>query len=217
MAFPKIIILAQGGTHGDFLYQSCQIITSTEDSTKINDKGKVNESSIFKRKNLNVFEKGEKKNTMLNHLDDARPIEICHVWYKEFIDWPSKFYYIDFDDSLIEIIKKMYFEKVCNNDKDIAIEYYKKYLPDSIARKINHSNFDEIFNMSYKSIKKKYKKQPDIKAINMIDLYSLPRLIDILKDMTIYDEKKFLSLKIFHSEWIERNDKWIKQVKKLTG
>jgi len=214
MAFPKIIILAQGGTHGDFLYQSCQIITSDVDVNKIDNNGRVIESSIFKRKNLTIFGDGQKMDTMLNHLDDAQPVEVCHVWYEEFINWPSKFYYIDYDDSLLEIIKKMYFEKVHNNDKNLAMVWYKKHLPDSVARKINHDNLDEVINSSYRNAQKKYKKQPNAKAVNIIDLYSVDKLIGIMKDMEIYHEKNLSSLKTFHSEWLERNDKWIKQIKK---
>jgi len=216
MLFPKIIILAQGGTHGDFLHNFCKIMIYDQNSNKenkITSNGRVLESSIFKRKNLKLYEKGQKKELLLNALTDAQQIEICHIWYEEFINWPSKFYYINFDDTLIEIIKKMYLEKICNNDKNIATEYYKKYLPDSIAKKITHDNFDEIFTMSYKSIKKKYQKQPNIKAINMVDLYSLDKLIDILKDMEIYNPQKLEQLETFHAEWIGKNHKWINIIK----
>jgi hypothetical protein len=215
MAFPKIIILAQGGTHGDFLYQSCKIITSDADANEIDSNGRVIESSIFKRKNLNVFGNGQKMDTMSNYLHEAQPIEVCHVWYEEFIDWPSKFYYINYDDSLLEIIKKMYFEKVHNNDKTLAMIWYKKHLPDSVARKINHDNLDKVINSSYRNAQKKYKKQPNAKAINIVDLYSIDKLISIMKDMEIYQEKNLSSLKTFHSEWLLQNDKWIKQIEKI--
>jgi len=216
MLFPKIIILAQGGTHGDFLYNFCQITSSAENfnkENKITSNGRVLESSIFKRKNLKLYKKGQKKELLLDELIGTQQIEICHIWYEEFINWPSKFYYINFDDNLIEIIKKMYLEKACNNNKNIAIKNYKKYLPDSIAKKITHDNFDKIITMSYKSIKKKYQRQPNIKAINMVDLYSLDKLIDILKDMEIYNPQKLAPLEIFHTEWIEKNHKWINIIK----
>lgn len=213
MSFPKIIIMAQGGTHGDFLYKSCQIMISDENENKINDDGRVIENSIFKKKNIKFYKKGIKKKLIQNNLTNAQPIEICHIWYEEFMKWPCKFYYIDFDDSLIEIIKKMYLEKVCNNDKSIAIENYIKYLPDNIARKINFNNFDKIITTSYKSLKKKYQKQPNVKSINMTDLYSLDKLIDILKDMKIYNKEKLLSLETFHKDWIKKNNKWINIIK----
>jgi hypothetical protein len=215
MLFPKIIILAQGGTHGDFLYESCQlmILNNNNINNKIDNNGRVLESSIFKRKNFKLYKKGQKKGLMFDHLNDAKSIEICHIWYEEFINWPSKFYYINFDDSLIDIIKQMYFEKVCNNDKNKAMEDYKKYLPNSISKKITLDNFDKIITMSYKSIKRKYRLQPNIKEINMLDLYSLDKLIDILKNMAIYNEKKLLSLKKLHNDWLKKNSKWIKQLK----
>jgi hypothetical protein len=215
MLFPKIIILAQGGTHGDFLYESCQlmILNNNNINNKIDNNGRVLESSIFKRNNFTLYKKGQKKESMLNYLNNAQEIEICHIWFEEFINWPSKFYYIDFDDTLIESIKKMYFEKACNNDINIAIENYKKYLPDSITKKITHDNFDKIITMSYKSIKKKYQKQPNIKAINMVNLYSLDTLINILKDMKIYNREKLSFLEIFHKDWIKKNHKWINIIK----
>ena len=180
---------------------------------KITSNGRVLESSIFKRKNLKLYEKGQKKELLLDELIDTQQIEICHIWYEEFINWPSKFYYIDFDDALIEIIKKMYLEKSCNDNKNIATENYKKYLPTSVAKKITNNNFDEIITMSYKSLKKKYQKQPNIKAINIVDLYSLDKVIDILKDMEIYNPQKIEQLEIFHAEWIEKNNKWINIIK----
>ena len=216
MAFPEIIILAQGGTHGDFLYQSCKIITSNKDSNIIDDNGRVIESSIFKRQNFHMYANGQKMGRMSDHLNDAQPIEVCHIWDQEFIDWPSKFYYITYDDSFIEIILKMYYEKIHKNDKNLAMEMYKKYLPDSIAEKINHNNFDQVINTSYKTIRKKYEQQPNAKAIKMVDLYSLHKLTEILKDMEIYNEKNFSVLEKFHSEWVLRNDKWIKQIKKIS-
>lgn len=204
--------MAQGGTHGDFLYKLCQIMISDENENKINNNGRVIEDSIFKKKNIQFYEKGIKKIAKGN-LGNARQIEICHIWYEEFMQWPCKFYYIDFDDSLIEIIKKMYLEKVCNNDNSIVIKNYIRYLPDNVAKKINLNNFDKIITNSYKSIRKKYQKQPDAKPINITDLYSLDKVKDILKDMEIYNDKKLELLEIFHKDWIGKNNKWINIIK----
>ena len=216
MVFPKIIILAQGGTHGDFLYQACNIITSDTTSKKVDARGRVSESSILKRLNSDVYEKGQIKSLMATNLDNAQPIEICHIWFEEFIDWPSKFYYIDYDYSLIKIIRKMYIEKVFDNNIDMAIEDYKRWLPDSVSRKINQSNFNKAIDTSYKTLLLKYKKQPNAKAINMVDLYSFEKVVAILKDMDIYNETNLSSLKLFHSLWIEKNQKWIKQIHKIS-
>ena len=40
MPFPKIVILARGGTHGDFLHQCCTLMNNNS-TVSINDKGKV--------------------------------------------------------------------------------------------------------------------------------------------------------------------------------
>lgn len=215
MAFPKIIILAQGGTHGDFLFKSCQLMISAEPvEPTINSAGRVIVSSIFKRKNFELYEKGKAKFKMLDHLKEALTVEICHIWYEEFKNWPSKFYYIDFNDSQIDIIRRMYLEKVCSNDRMKAMENYKKYLPIHLSNKITLDNFDKVFTMSYKSLKKKYKSQPRINRIDMLDLYYFDRLVFILKDMSIYNEKKSLLLQNLHNDWLKKNDKWIQQMKK---
>ena len=55
MPFPKIVILARGGTHGDFLHQCCTLMNNNS-TVSINDKGKVQNPSklkmlkIYKRK-----------------------------------------------------------------------------------------------------------------------------------------------------------------------
>ncbi len=205
-----------GGTHGDFLYTCCNFMIENQSfnlKDKIANNGRVLESSIFKKINDNLYRKGVKKGLMLNDLNTYKEVEICHIWYEEFINWPSKFYYIDYNSSLIDIIQKMYLEKVFNNDIDKAIERIQRYLPTSLARKINHKNINQIIRITYKNLKKKIKKQPNVKLINIVDLYSLDKLIDILKDMEIYNEKKMVSLEIFHKDWIEKNNKWINIIK----
>jgi len=50
----------------------------------------------------------------------------------------------------------------------------------------------------------------------MVDLYSFEKLVAILKDMAIYNDKNLSSLKLFHSLWIGKNQKWIKQIHKIS-
>lgn len=212
MAFPKIVILARGGTHGDFLYQACQIMTNSKEVKKIKDNGMVKESSQFKKHNSRLYRKGKFTDLMANCLDHARPIEVCHTWFEEFKNWPSNFYYIDYDDHHIPIILEMFLEKVFNNDLSLVLEEHFQSIPDALAKKIHRGNVEKILTMSYKTEKNKYKKQPNIKAIQMKDLYDYKKLVGVLKQMSIYDVKYLAELQNFHSLWIERNDKWIQRI-----
>ena len=47
-------------------------------------------------------------------------------------------------------------------------------------------------------------------------LYSFEKVVAILKDMDIYNETNLSSLKLFHSLWIEKNEKWIEQIHKIS-
>jgi len=59
MSIPKITIFAQGGTHGDFLYSCCLLMTEKKENS-INNKGRIDlKNSDFKNNNLKSYVKGE--------------------------------------------------------------------------------------------------------------------------------------------------------------
>ena len=205
--FKKILILAQGGTHGDFLYSCCHLMA-------YNKKGIVNGHGAVivnpdKRNNLQTYYKGIKNVSTFNNMQS---IEVCHIWQEEFKTLSANFYYIHYNDQQIDIIKKMFLEKVFKNNIELAIENKKKYLPDALAKKITKDNIDKILTVSYKNTIKKYRQQSNIKAINITDLYNFDSLVAILKDMNIYNPTKSNELKEFHNEWMDKNMKYITEM-----
>lgn len=210
MKQPKIIILANGGTHGDFLY-SCGLLMTEDKKTPINDKGRVRGKSKFLQDNMINFEGGTYKGHTYNFNTE---IDVCHIWHEEFLKFSSRFYYIDFDDKHIPIIKKMFLAKVCKDNIETAINSRTRFLPQAIAKKINKTNFDEYWTLGLKTAIKKYKKQPGITKVNMIDLYDLAKLKKILIHMGIFNKDKFSELESMHQVWIEKNSQYIKEILK---
>ena len=213
MATPKIIIFAQGGTHGDFLYSCCQLMTNENENT-INEFGRVLENSKFKRNNLETYNKGKK---IPFEFDTISNIEICHIWQEEFKNLSGKFYYIHYNDEQIDVIKKMYLKKVCDNNIEYAIENLKKYLPDTVANKISKDNFNRILKLSYKNSIKKYKQQPGIIPIEITNLYEFDKLVGILKHMDVFDADNTEKLKKFHESWTSKNSHYIIEMLKVTA
>lgn len=206
----KIIIFAQGGTHGDFLYSCCQLVSSEDRKTTVDKRGRIHlENSKFKKNNLNYYQKGKK---LAIDTASGDGIEMCHIWYEEFKKLPADYYYIHYEDEQIELIKKMFLEKVFDGNKDLAINDVKKYLPDTLANKITKYNIDDILTMFYKNSIKKYKQQPNIKCIKITDLYNFDSLVAILKNMNIYQTAKSNDLKKFHAEWKDKNKEYIEQI-----
>jgi len=208
MATPQIIIFAQGGTHGDFLH-SCGLLMLDGKKSTIDTSGRVFGNSTSKSKNLESYYKGKK--TIFSIESDSQ-IEIYHIWQEEFKKIKGKFYYISYDESQIDVIKKMFLTKVHYNDLNNAMEGIKKYLPNSLARKISKDNFDKILTLLYKNTIKKYKQQPGIKPIKITDLYNFDSLVLILKNMDILNVNKLEDLKRFHSEWQSKNRQCIKEM-----
>ena len=208
MVQPKIIILAQGGTHGDFLY-SCGLLMLEGKTTPINDKGRVEGRSKFLQDNMHNFVGGVHRGNKYNFNTD---IDLCHIWHEEFIKFSSKFYYINFDYKHIPIIKKMFLAKVCKNDIQTAIDSKTQFLPRSVASKINKTNFDQYWTISLKTAIEKYKQQPNITKIDMIDMYDLTKLQNVLSHMGIFNEDKSSELETMHQTWIEKNSQYIKEI-----
>lgn len=205
----KIIIFAQGGTHGDFLYSCCLLVTGNRKNT-INQTGRIDlKNSKFKKNNLNSYQKGKKLDIDTRSGDR---IEMCHIWHEEFKKLPADFYYIHYEHEQIELIKKIFLEKVFDGNKDLAIDNVKKYLPDTLAKKITKYNIDDVLTIFYKNSIKKYKQQPNIKAIQITDLYNFDSLVAILKKMNIYQTAKSNELKHFHKQWTDKNKEYIEQM-----
>ena len=144
-------------------------------------------------------------------------IEMCHIWQEEFKKLPGKFYYINYNEEQIDIIKKMYLEKVFYNNLDHAIKNIKKYLPKDLEKKIKKDNINQILTIFYKNSIKKYRKQPGIVSIEISHLYDFNKLVKILKNMDLFDADNVENLKKFHAEWTEKNIKYLEEMLKLSN
>ena len=106
MQYPKIIILFNGGSHGDFLKASCEQMLFGK-VIKINSVGQALVTSKFKNDAMNMWREGKKTSFKKSNYDH---IEVSHVWYSEFEPFPSKFYYINYskkiNSTLIDILIK---------------------------------------------------------------------------------------------------------------
>ena len=205
MTFPKVVILAIGGPHGDFLYSCCRIMRGS-DAVDVNEKGKTVTVSPLMLQNLKSFKNGEKQD--IRYLTDAE-VAMCHIWQDEFTSWPSNFFYISYQKHQIKFVKEMYLQKVHNNNLDLAMEDFKGYLPHDLAKKINSKNFDEIMTKAYASSLIKFQSHPKISEIKINDLYIFKSLIEVLKQMDFYDPKYYEKLKDFYTIWTDKNIHYI--------
>ena len=204
--FPKVVILAQGGTHGDFLHRCCKVmIEGTLPNVKPS--GKIGETSGFKRYNYESYHAGQKKNIEYTGNEE---FVVGHIWHEEYLDWPSKFYFIDFLDEHIDTIIQMLLEKQYDNDMDALMKPIIDKLPVDLAKKINKANYEQTLITSYKTSRRKFALQTNATRILMTDLYEFNKVVDIMKHMEIYNSSYQNILKEFHTNWVHNNGKFIK-------
>ena len=212
MLYPEIIILFNGGSHGDFLKASCECMLFGK---KINLSliGQVLIKSKFKNDTMKTWHEGKKislKSSNYNH------VEVGHVWYDEFKQFPSKFYYINYpkkvNSVLIDIlIKKQFKNKITN-----AIKYYKdktKFFPKNYGKHITPKNFIQMLEILQLKNLEKFKNVPNIQKIDIIELYEYDNMIKLLKRMNCYNAKNEIMYQRYYYHWKERNSKFIKKIK----
>tara|TARA_E500000318_G_C3499627_1_gene187828 strand:+ start:19 stop:663 length:645 start_codon:yes stop_codon:yes gene_type:complete len=209
MKYPKIIILAQGGTHGDFLCK-CALLMVDNHDIKINEKGKTIEQSNFLKDNWQKsYRRGKKIKINYKFVNE---VEVCHIWQEEFLNFKSRFFYINFTQSQIPIIKNMFLTKTCNGKIENVFKTNKTFLPSDLSSKITLKNFDAIWTTQIKNTLAKYKKQNGITAIKITDLYKFESLKNILKQMGVYNKTKEYKLKKMYKEWHKKNHNFIEQM-----
>jgi hypothetical protein len=207
MFYPKIIILATAGSHGDFLLQSCEIMSNGR-TANIDNNGRVKWISNFKLSMINAFKAGKKSN--INNLQiKSNKIELSHAYYDEFKNWPSKFFYIDYSRNHIDIVLDMMIKKVCNNDIDKVLMQIKPYLQNDLSVKINKKNYRDVLRIIWWNSIKKFKRLKNIESISLLSFYKFENMCQILKSLDVYNTKYLSIYKPFYQEWQRKNKEYI--------
>lgn len=212
MIYPNTVILATGGTHGDFLLKSCQIMTNGKIlKSDVQDSGRVNWESHFKKNMNGSFSKGKKIfiDTKFNYFNE---IELSHVYYNEFNDWSSKFFYVEFNKEVIDTILDMYIQKVCYNNIDKILFHLKEYIADDLCKKINKQNYREVMRTVWWNSIQKYKQIKNIQKIDIESFYTFGKMCEVLKELKVYNEFHSKIYEIFYQEWYKKNEKFIKNI-----
>lgn len=212
MIYPKIIILAIGGSHGDFLINCCRIMQGEEIKKRITITGQAEFRNEFKHKTQFRFKKGKKQNLELDKIND---VELSHIWYDDFQKYPSEFFYIGFAKEILPVILKMYLTKVCNNNLQQAVNKLNYFIPEELGRKINAQNISKILPVLWWNAQIKYQQQKDIKRIELTDLYDYDKLLKILQQLGVYNKSLEKELKEYHTEWLQKNSVYIDEIEAL--
>lgn len=207
MPVPKTIIFANGGSHGDFVRHSCLFVTENVNFF-LQNTGRTKTNGEF-RHQLHLprifFMPDDPR------YNDLKDYEMSHVWYEDFIDYPSKFFYINYNEKITSIILEMWLKKANNNDKNIAINesmtaQFLESLPSNIEKKINKDNFDQVFSILWKRQLKLFSKQPGIQKIELLDLYDHAKFCAILENITgVKDLQNNTAYKGVYDKWLSIN------------
>ena len=173
--------------------------------------GRVGWTSHFK-KSMNMFYYKGKKNFIKTELDNLNKIELSHVYYDEFNEWPTKFFYIHFSKEHLDIVLDMYIKKVYNNDVDKILFYLKEYIADDLCKKINKEDYREVMRILWWNAIQKYKKIKDIQKIDIISFYTFEKMCKILKTLKVYNEQHLKIYEEFYQKWHKNNKKFIQNM-----
>ena len=173
--------------------------------------GRVGWTSHFK-KSMNMFYYKGKKNFIKTELDNLNKIELSHVYYDEFNEWPTKFFYIHFSKEHLDIVLDMYIKKVCNNNVNKILFYIKQYTSDDLYKKINKENYKEVLRILWWNTIQKYKKLKNIKKINILSFYDFENTCKILKELKVYNEQHLKIYEEFYQKWHKNNKKFIQNM-----
>ena len=212
MQYPKIIILFNGGSHGDFLKASCEQMLFGK-VIKINSVGQALVTSKFKNDAMNMWREGKKTSFKKSNYDH---IEVSHVWYSEFEPFPSKFYYINYSKKINSTLFDILIKKPFKNNITNAIKYYKnkmKFFPKNFNKHVTSKNFIQMLEIIQLKNLEKFKKVPNIQKIDITELYEYDSMIKLLKRMNCYNAKNEIMYQRYYYHWKERNSKFIEKIK----
>jgi len=212
MQYPEIIILANGGSHGDFLLQSCEIMTKGKNiNTRIDYNGRSKWISNFKNKMTMSYYNG-KKNFIETEFDNLNKIELSHVYYDEFDKWPTNFFYIDYSKEHLNVVLDMFIKKVCDDNIDKILLHIKNFISNDLFRKINKENYKKIMRILWWNSVQKYKKIKNIKRIDMLSFYKFESICEILKELKSYNKENLEIYENFYQKWHKNNKKFIQSM-----
>ena len=193
--YNQIVILAQGGSHGDFLTQ-CLKIAEGEQTPIVTESGEVVSFSKFKSFKTPSIPKEK--------------FWLSHIWHKVMSTWPSKFFYIHIEPENIPITIEMYVAKVFNGDKDKFLNYWRKEYAPEISRHITKENFYEVYSRLYTVAQERFKSNAE--PIAMTDLYDYNKLVEFLQKQNVYNSKNASKLTAFYNDWYSKNTNYINKI-----
>ena len=212
MVYPEIIILFNGGSHGDFLKASCECMLFGK-KIKLSSIGQVLIKSKFKNDSIKMWREGKRTSLKKGNYDH---VEVGHVWHDEFKKFPSKFYYINYPKKINSILINELIKKPFKNEITNAIEYYKnkiKIFPKNFNKHITSKNFIQMLEILQLKNLEKFKNVPNIQKIDITELYEYNNIIKLLKRIGCYNAKNESMYQRYYYHWQERNSKFIEKIK----
>ena len=209
--YPKIVILAQGGSHGDFLSELLKI-SNGQKGAEISESGQVLSGSMIKVMNKKAFTKPGLPADLPTDLQDKNKEKyvMCHVWHEHMSDWPSDFYYIHMQPDQISTVITMLIDKVFNGNVEAFLNHWKKEYPEKVSRYITTKTYLDIYTKLYLNLQKKFK--TNAKKIQMTDLYDYDKVLKFLHDACDWNGQNLTKINAFYNNWFSKNTKYIKKI-----
>jgi hypothetical protein len=205
MSHVKSVICYNGGAGGDFLKALCLTQFSTQLFFTVNDTGMVcfSQPHFFKDQ-CELYFKNPFDWTTIDQ-SQIQPVDNTHYYFDWFSNIFQKIYYIDYPDSMTNVIFNTFINKRHQGNKEQFINIAWSNFSDHWKKVITRSNVLLAVEKNWTNNQRRWRNTPNMHAINLIDLFDLSKIKMIVSEVIQNDLNNLDQFEQVHSCWVEQN------------
>ena len=205
----KSIICFNGGAGGDFLKAICLTQFDTPVTCKIDHTGMVEfDDHYFKQKCQECYENPFDWTTI--DQQQVLPVDNSHYYFDWFNEITSSIYFIDYPDTMTDIIVKTCIDKRFRGNKDQFVKISLANMPLELQKIIpEHKQLDAIAKTWIRN-QHDWRKITNMHPVKLANLFDLNKLKLIIKEITQKDLVSLDLVEYLYYQWIQKNQRLLK-------
>jgi hypothetical protein len=203
MSFIKSIICYNGGAGGDFLKAIC-LTQFNYRSFTVEDNGMMEFNHHYFKKTCELCYENSVDWTAIDQ-SQIQPVENTHYYFEWFNNISSAVYYINYPDSMTDVIIKTFVNKRYQGNNDKFIELYLSKLPYNLQQIIPKSNALLAIGKTWIKNQQSWRNNPHMHAIDLVDIFELDKLKTIVSKIVQKELVEIDYIEQLHLKWTEKN------------